>query len=63
MVRLAAAASALWALGDKGVVKLLAVPFRDLAGAVVWLAGLGGNTVEWRGTPLRLHRDGRMQPF
>ena len=60
LLRVAAAASALWALRDFGVLKLPAVPLRDLAGAVVWVAGLGGSTVEWRGVRLRLYRDGRM---
>jgi ceramide glucosyltransferase len=61
--RLAAAAASLWALQDLALWKLLLVPLRDLAGAVVWVAGLGGSTVEWRGTRLRLYRDGRMQPL
>jgi ceramide glucosyltransferase len=36
------------------------IPLRDLWGSAVWLAGLFGNTVEWRGERLRLSRDGRI---
>ena len=38
----------------------LLIPLRDLWGAAVWLCGLFGNTVEWRGTRLRLTPDGRI---
>ncbi|HWQ53200.1 MAG TPA: bacteriohopanetetrol glucosamine biosynthesis glycosyltransferase HpnI [Bryobacteraceae bacterium] len=38
------------------------IPFRDLWGFAVWLAGLGGSTVEWRGQRLRLSRDGKIRP-
>jgi hypothetical protein len=31
-----------------------------LYAAAVWLAGLFGNTVEWRGTKLQLRSDGRI---
>ena len=61
LIRLAGAAAALWALRTLSPGNLLAVPFRDLAGAVIWLAGLGGNTVEWRNSRFRLNRDGRMR--
>jgi ceramide glucosyltransferase len=37
------------------------VPVRDLFGFAVWLAGLFGNSVVWRGQRLRLDRDGRIQ--
>jgi ceramide glucosyltransferase len=37
------------------------VPFRDLFGVAVWLAGLFGNTVQWRDQRLRLSPDGRIQ--
>ena len=61
LIRLAGAAAALWALRTLSPGNLLAVPLRDLAGAVIWLAGLGGNTVEWRNSRFRLNRDGRMR--
>ena len=38
------------------------IPFRDLFGFAIWVAGLFGDTVEWRGLNLRLRRDGRIQP-
>ena len=36
------------------------MPLRDLWGFGVWLCGLAGNTVEWRGARLRFSRDGRI---
>jgi ceramide glucosyltransferase len=36
------------------------MPVRDLGGFAVWIAGLMGKTVEWRGRKLRLTRDGRI---
>jgi ceramide glucosyltransferase len=36
------------------------IPFRDLVGFAVWLAGLAGSTVEWRGEKIRLTKDGRI---
>ena len=36
------------------------IPLRDLFGAAVWAAGIFGDTVEWRGTRLRLRRDGKI---
>ena len=36
------------------------MPLRDLWGFAVWLCGLAGNSVEWRGARLRLSRDGRI---
>ena len=38
------------------------IPFRDLLGFAIWVAGLFGETVEWRGLKLRLRPDGRIQP-
>ncbi|NDJ11010.1 MAG: glycosyltransferase [Acidobacteriia bacterium] len=58
-IRMAAAASALGALGAPQAALPL-VPLRDLAGFAVWCAGLFGNTVEWRTDRFRLLRDGRM---
>jgi len=37
------------------------IPFRDLWGFAVWVGGLFGNTVDWRGQRLRLRRDGRIE--
>jgi ceramide glucosyltransferase len=37
------------------------IPVRDLFGAAVWLAGLFGNTVLWRGQRLRLDSEGRIR--
>ena len=36
------------------------IPLRDLWGFAVWLWGLGGSTVDWRGTSLQLTRDGKI---
>ncbi|MEO8100245.1 MAG: glycosyltransferase [Acidobacteriota bacterium] len=36
------------------------IPIRDLFGAAVWLAGLLGKTVLWRGRRLKLDRSGRI---
>jgi ceramide glucosyltransferase len=36
------------------------IPLRDLFGFAVWLAGAFGRHVEWRGSRLRLNRDGRI---
>ena len=36
------------------------VPLRDLFGAAVWIAGLAGSTVQWRGLRLKLGNDGRI---
>jgi len=38
------------------------IPFRDLFGFAVWLAGLTGSDVHWRGRRLILRPDGRLQP-
>ena len=35
------------------------IPLRDLFGVAVWVAGLFGNTVVWRGRKLHLDREGR----
>jgi len=60
-MRLAAAAAAMRTLGFRSSIGL-AIPLRDLFGFAVWAAGLFGNTVEWRGTRFRLHKDGRITP-
>ncbi len=36
------------------------VPLRDLFGFAIWLLGLFGDSVVWRGQRLRLNRDGRI---
>jgi ceramide glucosyltransferase len=36
------------------------IPLRDLSGFAVWLAGLAGTSVYWRGRRLTLHSDGRL---
>jgi len=36
------------------------IPFRDLWGFAIWLCGLFGNQVEWRGAHMRLSRDGKI---
>jgi ceramide glucosyltransferase len=38
------------------------IPFRDLWGFAIWMCGLAGNTVEWRGTRIRLSPDGIILP-
>jgi ceramide glucosyltransferase len=48
-------------LKDRDCVRLwFLMPFRDVWGFAVWLAGFAGSTVEWRGFRLRLSRDGRI---
>jgi ceramide glucosyltransferase len=37
------------------------IPIRDLFGAAIWLAGLFGSTVDWRGLSLRLRSDGKIE--
>ncbi len=39
------------------------IPLRDLWGFAIWMAGLAGDTVEWRGKRMRLSRDGRITPI
>ena len=39
------------------------IPLRDLFGFAVWVAGLFGATVVWRGQTLRLKSDGRIAPY
>jgi ceramide glucosyltransferase len=36
------------------------LPLRDLMGVAIWVAGLTGNTIHWRGRKLRLDRHGRI---
>ena len=62
-LRMIAATTAGWiVLRSKDVLRLwLLIPFRDLFGVAVWLTGLFGSTVLWRGQRLTIHRDGRIR--
>lgn len=49
-------------LGDRHVLtRFWMIPLRDLFGFAVWLAGLFGDQVFWRGKRLRLNADGRIR--
>jgi ceramide glucosyltransferase len=61
-MRLLSAAVALIKLDRRKLMFLAVVPLRDLFGMAVWLAGLSGSEVEWRGLHYRLHRDGTISP-
>jgi ceramide glucosyltransferase len=61
-VRLVAAGLALYRLDRSKLPALPLVPLRDLFGIAVWLAGLVGSEVEWRGIRFRLHRNGTISP-
>jgi len=51
-----------WVLRSRDVLFLWwLAPARDLAGFAVWVAGLFGNSVMWRGRRLVLDREGRIQ--
>jgi ceramide glucosyltransferase len=62
-VRIAMALVAGWlTMRSRDVLRLWwLVPARDLFGFAVWLAGLFGNSVMWRGERLRLDRHGRIE--
>jgi ceramide glucosyltransferase len=62
-VRLAAGlVTAAFVLHDRDAARCwFLVPIRDFWGFAVWLAGLAGSTVDWRGQKLRLNRDGRIE--
>jgi ceramide glucosyltransferase len=62
IVRLAAGVVAgRYVLGDRQVARYwYLIPFRDLCGFAIWVAGLSGDTVEWRGQKLRLSADGKI---
>ena len=48
-------------LGDRQVSRYwYLIPLRDLWGFAIWLAGVSGDTVEWRGKNLRLSPDGKI---
>jgi ceramide glucosyltransferase len=51
-----------YVLGDRVVARYwYLMPLRDLWGFAVWVAGLGGSTVEWRGQRLQLSPDGKIR--
>jgi ceramide glucosyltransferase len=62
LIRIAnGAAAGIGILRQPGLWKALVLtPVWDLWAFAVWLAGLSGGTVEWRGRTFRLARDGRM---
>jgi ceramide glucosyltransferase len=39
------------------------VPLRDLIGFGVWIASLGGDKIQWRGTTFRVLPSGKIQPI
>jgi ceramide glucosyltransferase len=50
-------------LGDRQVSRYwYLIPLRDLWGFSIWIAGLRGDTVEWRGQTMRLKPDGTITP-
>jgi len=61
-VRMMMAFAAGWSMmRSPGMVRLWwSIPARDLFGMAVWLSGLFGNSVVWRGERLRLDRQGRI---
>lgn len=60
---LMATAAGWFVLKSPDVLRLwLLIPLRDLFGAAIWLAGLFGATVSWRGHSLALNQDGRIRP-
>ena len=62
LIRMTMAIVAGWVkMRNKDVLRLFfLIPLRDLFGVAVWIAGLFGNTVVWRGRKLRLDREGRI---
>jgi ceramide glucosyltransferase len=60
-IRLLMALAASSALRSTEALRLLPlIPLRDLFGFVIWLAGLFGKRVVWRGLSLELDREGRI---
>jgi len=61
-IRIITAAVAAACIGSKkGIIRAVLTPLWDLAAAVIWLCGLVGTTVTWRGVRYRLFSDGRMK--
>jgi ceramide glucosyltransferase len=46
---------------SRAITDLWMIPFRDLFGFAIWVAGLTGSEVFWRGKRLRLLPDGRVR--
>ena len=60
-VRMATAVAGTAGLRDwRSLLLVWAVIPRDLFGVAIWIAGLFGDTVVWRGRVLRLDREGRI---
>jgi ceramide glucosyltransferase len=60
-VRMATALAGIAVLRDwRSLLFAWAVIPRDLCGVAIWIAGLFGDTVVWRGRVLRLNREGRI---
>lgn len=48
-------------LGDSSALRYAClIPFRDLWGFAIWVYGLSGNTVEWRGERIRISPRGKI---
>ena len=62
LIRFAMAITAGWFfLGSRDVLRYFhLIPPRDLSGVAVWIAGLFGDTVQWRNRHLKLDRSGRI---
>jgi ceramide glucosyltransferase len=63
VVRMILAIEAGWfVIGSRDVLRLFfLIPIRDLFGVAVWVAGLFGSTVHWRGLRLKIDREGRIE--
>lgn len=60
-MRMASALIAAAALRDPNTLRdFFLIPLRDLWGTALWIGGLFGSEVEWRGLRLRLDRHGRI---
>lgn len=61
IIRMLTAAVVAASIGSqKGVIRAILTPVWDLLSSGIWLAGLAGNHVTWRGVKYRLFSDGRM---
>jgi ceramide glucosyltransferase len=61
-IRIATGLAVGWGvLGDRQILRYwFLMPLRDLWGFAIWIAGLFGDTVEWRGRKMRLSPDGKI---